>query len=185
MWLHLQDEEATEAVPKQLQSWLTGQETQQRKEFKRNRRHHSFANGLDRDLLCTTYHSSRSQTRISQDHPDQPGLDGGLGRDERDRMRQIEGHLKATKTLDENSQTPCAPFLDMFGLNERVQNSQGLELLEVAMWVALTQHQTGRKFLFEQSCICVVMEYADGLSRNWTRRSDAHNSGSVCVGDDR
>ena len=24
-----------------------------------------------------------------------------------------------------------------------------LELLEVAMWVALTQHQTGRKFLFE------------------------------------
>ena len=24
-----------------------------------------------------------------------------------------------------------------------------LELLEVALWVALTQHQTGRKFLFE------------------------------------
>ena len=45
----------------------------------------------------------------------------------------------------------------MFGLNERMQDSQGqvrtqgnaLELLEVAMWVALTQHQTGRKFLFE------------------------------------
>ena len=52
---------------------------------------------------------------------------------------------------------PCAPFLDMFGLSERMQDSQGqvrtqrnaLELLEVAMWVALTQHQTGRKFLFE------------------------------------
>ena len=52
---------------------------------------------------------------------------------------------------------PCAPFLDMFGLNERMKDSQGqvrrqgnaLELLEVAMWVALTQHQTGRKFLFE------------------------------------
>ena len=53
--------------------------------------------------------------------------------------------------------TPCQPFLDMFGLNERMQDSQGqvrtqgnaLELLEVAMWVALTQHQTGRKFRFE------------------------------------
>ena len=52
---------------------------------------------------------------------------------------------------------PCTPFLDMFGLNERMQDSQGqvrtqgnaLELLEVAMWVALTQHLTGRKFLFE------------------------------------
>ena len=45
----------------------------------------------------------------------------------------------------------------MFRLNERLQDSQeqvrtqenALELLEVAMWVALTQHQTGRKFLFE------------------------------------
>ena len=45
----------------------------------------------------------------------------------------------------------------MFRLNERMQDSQeqvrtqenALELLEVAMWVALTQHQTGRKFLFE------------------------------------
>ena len=52
---------------------------------------------------------------------------------------------------------PCAPFLIMFGLNERLQDSQGqvrtqgnsLELLEVAMWVALTQHQTGKKFLFQ------------------------------------
>ena len=41
VWLHLQDEEATEPVPKQLQSWLTGQKTQQRKEFRRNRRRHS------------------------------------------------------------------------------------------------------------------------------------------------
>ena len=31
VWLHLQDEEATEPVPNQLQSWLTGQKTQQRK----------------------------------------------------------------------------------------------------------------------------------------------------------
>ena len=68
-----------------------------------------------------------------------------------------------------------------------MQDSQGqvrtqgnaLELFEVAMWVALTQHQTGRKFLFEHP------EYADGLSRNWIRRSDAHNSRSVYVGDGR
>ena len=52
---------------------------------------------------------------------------------------------------------PCTPFVDMFGINERMQDSQGqvrtegnaLELLEVAMWVALTQHQAGRKFLCE------------------------------------
>ena len=44
VWLHLQDEEATEPVPKQLQSWLTGQKTQQRKEFKRNR--HAVRQGL-------------------------------------------------------------------------------------------------------------------------------------------
>ena len=46
VWLHLQDEEATEPVSKQLQSWMTGQETQQRKEFKRNRRHHSSQTDL-------------------------------------------------------------------------------------------------------------------------------------------
>ena len=46
VWLHLQDEEATEPVPKQLQSWLTGQKTQQRKEFKRNRRRHSSQTDL-------------------------------------------------------------------------------------------------------------------------------------------
>ena len=91
VWLHLQDEEATEPVPKQIQSWLTGQKTQQRKEFKRNRRHHSSQNGLDRDLLSTAYRSSRCQTRTS--HDDQPGLDGGLGCDHGFRTRQIEGHL--------------------------------------------------------------------------------------------
>ena len=101
--------------------------------------------------------SSRSQTRTSHDDPDQSRRDGGLGRDHGDRTRQIGGHLKATKTLDDNSQTPVPSLLDMFGLNERMQDSQGqvrtqgnaLELLEVAMWVALTQHQTGRNFLLE------------------------------------
>ena len=39
-WLHVQDEEATELFPRQVQSWLTGEKTQQRKAFGKNRRHH-------------------------------------------------------------------------------------------------------------------------------------------------
>ena len=149
-----------------------------------------FANGLDGDLLCTTYHSSRSQTRTSHNDPDQRRCDGELGCDHGDRTRQIGGHLKATKTLDDNSQTSL-PFLDMFGLNERMQDSQGqvrtqgnaLELLEVAMWVALTQHQTCRKFLFEHPAYASswnsqMVSLVTGL-----KGSDAHNSRSVYVGD--
>ena len=150
MWLHLQDEEATEPVPKQLQSWQTGQKTQQRKEFKRNRRRHS----LQTDLI-----EIFSAPRIIP-HAVRQGL-----------RTTIPTNLDVTENWDATTVTgrdrqkpwmtilkpPCAPFLDMFGLNERMQDSQGqvrtqgnaLELLEVAMWVALTQHQTGRKFLFE------------------------------------
>ena len=110
VWLHLQDEEATEPVPKQLQCWLAGQKTQQRKEFKRNRRRHSSQTDLT-DLLCTTYHSSRSQTRTSHNNSDQPRCDGELGCDHGDRTRQIGGHFKATKTLDDNSQTSVYTLL--------------------------------------------------------------------------
>ena len=45
VWLHLQDEEATEPVPKQLPSWLTGHK-KQRKEFKRSKRRHSSQTDL-------------------------------------------------------------------------------------------------------------------------------------------
>ena len=111
VWLHLQDEEATEPVPKQLQSWLTGHKKNSER-IQEKQATSFFANGLDRDLLSTTYHSSRSQTRTSHDDPDQPRLDGGLGRDHGDRTRLIGGHLKATKTLDDNSQTPVRTLLD-------------------------------------------------------------------------
>ena len=56
----------------------------------------------------TSHFTSRCQTRTSHDVPNQPRLDGELGRDHGDRTRQIEGHLKATKTLDDSSQTPPA-----------------------------------------------------------------------------
>ena len=70
VWLHLQDEEATEPVPKQLQSWLTGHKKKTAKGTQEKQATSFFANGLDRDLLSTTYHSSRSQTRTSHDDPD-------------------------------------------------------------------------------------------------------------------
>ena len=112
VWLHLQDEEATEPVPKQLQSWLTGQKTQQRKEFKRNRRRLSSQTDLTEIFSTPRMDSSRSQTKTSHDDPDQPRRDGKLGRDHGDRTRQIGGHLKATKkTLDDNSQTPVRTLL--------------------------------------------------------------------------
>ena len=116
-----------------------------------------IANGLDRDLLCTTYHFSRSQARTS--HNDPTNLDVTENWDAttvtgRDKLEDILRRQKPWMTI---LKPPCAPFLDMFGLNERMKDSQeqvrtqrnALELLEVAMWVALTQHQTGRKFLFE------------------------------------
>ena len=98
--------------------------------------------GLDIDLLCTTYHYSRSKTRTSHNDPDQLRCNG-----------ELEDILKRQKPWMTILKPPCAPFLDMFGLNERLKDSQGqvrtqrnaLELLEVAMWVALTQHQMGRK----------------------------------------
>ena len=157
MWLHLQDEEATEPVPKQLQYWLTGQKTQQRKDFKRNRRCHSSQTDLieifsaPRIVPHAVRQGLRTTTPTNLDVTENWDATTVTGRD------KLEDILKRQKTLDDSSQTPCAPFLDMFGLNERMKDSQGqvetqqnaLQLLEVAMWVALTQHQTGRKFLFE------------------------------------
>ena len=60
-WLHLQDEEAIESVPKQVQSWLTGKKTQQRKALGRNRRHHSSKIDLIEILCppCVTPHPVR------------------------------------------------------------------------------------------------------------------------------
>ena len=157
VWLHLQDEEATEPVPKQLHSWLTGQKTQQRKEFKRNRRRHSSQTDLieifsaPRIIPHAVRQGLRTTTPTNLDVTENWDATTVTGRD------KLEDILKRQKPWMTILKPPCAPFLDMFGLNERLKDSQGqvrtqrnaLELLEVAMWVALTQHQTGRKFLFE------------------------------------
>ena len=105
VWFHLQDEEATELVPKQLQSWLTAQKTQQRKEFKRIRRRHSSQTDLIEIFSAPRVipHAVRQGLRTTT--PDQLRCDGELGCDHCDRTRQIGEHLKATKTLDDNSQT--------------------------------------------------------------------------------
>ena len=138
-----------ELVPKQLQSWLTGQRTQQRKEFKRNRRRHSLQTDLieifspPRIIPHTVRQGLRTTTPTNLDVTENWDATTVTGRD------KLENILRRQKPWMTILKPPCAPFLDMFGLNERMQNSQGLELLEVAMWVALTQHQTGRKFLFE------------------------------------
>ena len=157
VWLHLQDEEATEPVPKQLQSWLTGQKTQQRKEFKRNRRRHSAQTDLieifsaPRVIPHAVRQGLRTTTPTNLDVTENWDATTVIGRD---KLEDILRRLKPWMTI---LKPPCTPFLDMFGLNERMQDSQGqvrtqgnaLELLEVTMCVALTQHQTGRKFLFE------------------------------------
>ena len=157
VWLHLQDEEATEPVPRQLQSWLTGQRTQQRKEFKRNRRRHSSQTDLI-EIFSASHvvpHAVRQGLRTTTP----TNLDVTKNWDAttvtgRNRLEDILEQQKPWMTI---LKPPCTPFLDMFGLNERMKDSQeqvetqqnALQLLEVAMWVALTQHQTGRKFLFE------------------------------------
>ena len=166
VWLHLQDEEATEPVPKQLQSWLTGQKTQQRKEFKRNRRRHSSQTDLieifsaPRTIPHAVRQGLRTTTPTNLDVTEnwmRPRVTG------RDKLEDILRRQKHWMTI---LKPPCAPFLDMFALNERMQNSQGLELLEVAMWVALTQHQTGRKFLFEHPAYASSWN-TQMVSRNW------------------
>ena len=112
VWLHLQDEEATEPVPKHIQSWLTGQKNATAKGIQKKQATSLFASGLDRDLLSTTHRSSRCQTRLRTTTPTNPKLDGGLGRDLGDRTRQVEGHPNATKTMDDNPQTPVRAFLE-------------------------------------------------------------------------
>ena len=110
MWLHLQDAEATEPVPKQLQSWLTGQRTQQRKEFKRNRRRHSSQTDLI-EIFSASHvvpHAVRQGLRTTT--PTNQDVTEDWDATRGDRTRQIGGHLKATQTLDDNSQTSVCTF---------------------------------------------------------------------------
>ena len=140
VWLHLQDEEATESVPKQVQSWLTGKKTQQRKEFKRNRRHHSSQ--VDLIEIFSPPHiiphavrqGLRTKTPTNLDLTEDWDATTVTGRD------RLEDILKRQKPWMTTLNTPCAPLLNMFRLNERMQDSQeqvrtqeyALELLEVA-----------------------------------------------------
>ena len=71
-----------------------------------------FTSGFGRDLLSTTHHSSRIQTRTSHDDPDQPGFDGGLGRDDSDRTRPVGRHPEATEAMDDDRQPPVRAFLE-------------------------------------------------------------------------
>ena len=145
-------------MPKQLQSWLTGQKTQQRKEFKRNRRRHSSQTDLIEIFSAPRIipHAVRQGLRTTTPTNLDVTENWDATTDDRTRHR-LEDILKRQKPWMTILKPPCAPFLDMFELNEKLKDSQGqvktqrnaLELLEVAMWVALTQHQTGRKFLFE------------------------------------
>ena len=75
VWLHLQDEEATESVPRQVQSWLTGKKTQQRKAFKKKPTTPSITDRSDRDLFSSTRHTARCQTGTSPSDSDESGPD--------------------------------------------------------------------------------------------------------------
>ena len=191
VWLHLQDEEATELVPKQLQSWLTGQETQQRKELQRNRRRHSSQTDLieifspPRIIPHAVRQGLRTTTPTNLDVTEDCDATTVTGRD------KLEDILRRHKPWMTILKLPCTPSLDKFGLNERMQDSQGqvrtqgnaLELLEVAMWVALTQHQTGRKFLFEHPPFASSWSTQIASLVTELEGVDAHNSRSVYVGD--
>ena len=73
-------------------------------------RHHSSQ--VDLIEISTTHHSSCSQTRTSHDDPDHPGLNGGLGRDDSERTRQVGRHPEATETMVNDPQPPLRAFLE-------------------------------------------------------------------------
>ena len=112
VWLHLQDEEATEPEPKHLQSWLTGQKAQQRKEFKRNRRKHSSQTDLieifspPRIIPHAVRQGLRTTTPTNLDLTEDWDATTVTGRD------KLEDILKRQKTLDDNSQTLLRTLLE-------------------------------------------------------------------------
>ena len=140
-------------MPKQIQSWLTGQKTHQRKEFKRNRRHHSSQMDLieffspPRIVLHAVRQGLRRTTPTNLDLTE----GDATTKTGRDRLRDILMRQKPRMTT---LKSPCSPFLNMFRPNLRMQDSQeqvrtqenALELLEVAMWVALTSIRQAGNF---------------------------------------
>ena len=134
-----------------------GQRTQQRKEFKRNRRRHSSQTDLIEIFSAPRIITHAVRQGLRTTTPTNLEVTENWDATTVTRRDKLEDILKRQKPWMTILKPPCAPFLDMFGLNERLKDSQGQvrtqrnasELLEVAMWVALTQYQTGRKFLFE------------------------------------
>ena len=68
------------------------------------------------------------------------------------------------------------------GRDKLRDQENALELLEVAV-CCVDPVSDGQEISVRTSCRCVVLEYRNGLPRDWTQRSDARNSGSVYVGD--
>ena len=173
--LRLQDEEATELVPKQIQSSLDREENATAKGIQKKQGTEPFTSGLDRDLLSTTNHSPRSQTRTSHEDPDQPRLDGGLGRNHSDRTRQVEGHPNATKIMDDNPQNPVRAFLEYVSAQREDARFSGTsEKTRECLGVARSGHvgcadpaSDGQEVSVRTSGMCVVMEHRDGLLRGW------------------
>ena len=81
--------------------------------------------------------TSQHQTPTNLDLTEDWGATTVTGRD------RLEDSVKQQRPWLTTLSPPCTPFLTAFRLSEATQDS-----LEVAMWVALTQHQAGRKFLF-------------------------------------
>ena len=106
----------------------------------------------------------------------------------RDRLSDIQMRQKPWMTA---LKPPCAPFLNMFRLNERrniLKNK--CENTRICLGIARSGHvgcvdpsSDGQEISVRTSDICVVMEYRDGLPCDWAQRSDARNSRSVYVGD--
>ena len=155
VWLHLEDEEATASVPKQVQSWLTGKKTQQRKEFRRNRRHHSSQVDLTeifsppRVIPYAVRRGLPTTTPTNLDLTEDWDATTVTGGD------RLEDTLKRQRPWMTTFSPPWTPFSNTFRLREAMQDSpkhlriqeNAWELLEVAMWVALTEHQTGREMV--------------------------------------
>ena len=153
VWLHLQDEEATEPVPRQLQSWLTGQRTQQRKEFKRNRRRHSSQTDLI-EIFSASHvvpHAVRQGLRTTTptnldvtENWDATTVTG------RNRLEDILEQQKPWMTI---LKPPCTPFLDMFGYHWRMTTIMTNDSVVTRWWpmpsVLIDVHQTTVSQLLE------------------------------------
>ena len=128
VWLQLQDEEATESMPRQVQSWLTGKKTQQRKAFGKNRRHHLSQIDLIEIFLFHAPPLMLSDKDFAR-RP-RPIWTGRLGCDDHDRTGHIGRHPEATETMDDDHQLPVHPFR----FSEATQDPKNRARTHVVVW---------------------------------------------------